>query len=681
MSHQRTPVILMVCIATAAVAESGPVVSPDSSSQVFNATETARIRITVVDKSVLHSLPPNLSLEKRKQLELAINVATAQGAVDRSDFFKKTLASESVAAWTAARTSDFDAMFSRELLAEAPASIPAELHNRSKDYLATVMKEGILPSQIRQGQLLSSPLGSTATTTSFSRGVTSIRLSQLSRDSEDRERLMRRLDELGTKGLSEESTRLFVPDSPLLPTAPVVRYEFTIPASDLAFYRKTFRGQIDTLISPEMFQIDMENTEYANENSHDIPPQHLSYIAKNLANAYARDDAPVLVIVDDGIPSQHSFDITRAFFIESLPRMIKERGIDRRWITISPPPEFPAYSELESTQRTSSPRDSSSCAELDAPDCRLHARQISRALAVLDSLVPSDKAPPVRVIWVPLYNAQDGAFWIAEKISRIRYIDGLDLFRRKAVGARQATPENIADYYKELRALYHQLPSKYPNSSEFAKTPISYFESIANYFRIYSLVTGTPVIISLSWRIPSIIKDYSLPRSGEYRRLFVAAAGNPCKNSADCIGYTPNEAVGYYDFLQTASKSDRNFFLVANIDSNGQATCSTARLDPKKESSLAFPGKSGSSCGTSFSAPRMAWLIAARERYSTASQIENTAPWDWVEDLRTRLTYQRNMTECSGPTDMRCMLRLDRLFSGASPATRELEAPSFNEPQ
>lgn len=673
--------LLLALISPTLLAEMPPPVRPVPQEELFENTDTARIRITVVDRAFLDSLPPDAPQSIRDQLQAAILATELRTAISRADFFKKSLENRTIAAWTAETSVSPNKLLSKQAISTLVAPESSDnLGSSPQALMGMLMPEGKLTSRISRGKLLSTPLGAVVTAPSAARGATTVRLNQLPQALEYRADLLNRLDSLGAQGISDSTTRILVPERPLAPIAPISRYELVIPESDLPFYRKIFQGSIDTITSSQMLTIDMEHSDASAGAKNDIPEQYLKYISANLAQPYANDTAPLLVIVDDGFPSQKAFEETLNFFEESFPQIVAGRNLDRRWLSIKPPLDFPAREELIRPIKTSPPRKTPLCQVLDSDECTFHAKNIAVALRPLEELASPAQQRPVRVLWVPLFNSQDGAFLIAEKINRISFSDRRSTFSNGNTEDNNANEDNIRAYYKDLKTLYKNLPKSLPNKNEYFETPISYFEGITNYFKQYALVTGTPVIVSLSWRIPSIVANYTPPSSGEYRRLIVAAAGNPCNSAVGCKGYTQDEPAGIYDFLQRASNSDRNLLLVANVDEHGQATCKTALLNPKNEISIAFPGQIPGDCGTSYSAPRVAWLIAARERYNARSWNDNRLGYEWAVKLRTKLTSERAMTECSEPTDMRCIvLDLHRLFAGASSATRNLPAPTLNQ--
>jgi len=101
--------------------------------------------------------------------------------------------------------------------------------------------------------------------------------------------------------------------------------------------------------------------------------------------------------------------------------------------------------------------------------------------------------------------------------------------------------------------------------------------------------------------------------------------------------------------------------VVANVGQKGEAVCHTARLDAR-DGTLAFPGGITYDCGTSFAAPRVAWLLAANERFSVTKPGNSDR---WAHSLRMRVASNRNPEACAFPDNMACIVpTFEQLFPG-----------------
>jgi hypothetical protein len=135
----------------------------------------------------------------------------------------------------------------------------------------------------------------------------------------------------------------------------------------------------------------------------------------------------------------------------------------------------------------------------------------------------------------------------------------------------------------------------------------------------------------MSWTTPDQWFQPNVPEG--FYGLFVAAAGNiPALN----IYSDPRQQ------FAARSKSPGDVLAVMNTDENGSPVCDSSVFgnDLTDVFGVAFPGYLGpapTDCGTSFSAPRVAWLIAARE----AVKDPPAAPADWQTALRRELLDHR----------------------------------------
>lgn len=103
---------------------------------------------------------------------------------------------------------------------------------------------------------------------------------------------------------------------------------------------------------------------------------------------------------------------------------------------------------------------------------------------------------------------------------------------------------------------------------------------------------------------------------------------------------------------------------VMNTDGNGQELCKSSRLPLTGTNpfyGLAYDGTfaGGSECGTSFSAPRVAWLLALRQAYNAPI---GKAGWpDWYASFRTGVL---SLQSPSQTTSRRYWLPVGKLFDG-----------------
>jgi hypothetical protein len=368
----------------------------------------------------------------------------------------------------------------------------------------------------------------------------------------------------------------------------------------------------------------------------------------------ATQQVPILAVVDDGFPSQQAYADTKAFFEEADTFMRSAYALPQAWY--APPAtdtsEMGIESELSGFPNTTTgPRSLSGCEALESTQCRFHAKSIEKALSVFSQLLSGPQ--PVRVIWIPLFFAQAGAPQLAYRIHRFARIVPDDY-----TANRLGDPKALAAIQQEFFAMVHRRGVGYPAQAPDWQIERPYFGNVLTFLRAYSRASNTPVFVNLSWRT-SADQFSSIPGRGRSRVILVTAAGNPCTPDANCAGPTvTNGELGDYNFLRFSTYEDSSGFVVADVDENGRAICDTARL-AVVPGATAYQGGISDDCGTSFSSPRLAWLLAANERYTTDRNID---PDVWASSLRMRVAGNRDANACS-PDNMGCLVPgLEQLF-------------------
>jgi len=142
--------------------------------------------------------------------------------------------------------------------------------------------------------------------------------------------------------------------------------------------------------------------------------------------------------------------------------------------------------------------------------------------------------------------------------------------------------------------------------------------------------------INVSWNFTKYAAPPDIPVS--HNSIFVVATGN------DNIDFVRSER----EFASEAVNSRRVIAVMNSDRNNGRSTCDTAFFgalweEPYKDKAIvSYPGKldghAGVSCpgaggGTSFSAPRVAWLAAAAS--------PNIDPATWINAVSARIIQSR----------------------------------------
>lgn len=334
----------------------------------------------------------------------------------------------------------------------------------------------------------------------------------------------------------------------------------------------------------------------------------------------------VVYVLDDSWPSQASFDASRAFLVDALESIrkaffIPEKGLPPALRDASAKTDFPSL----------------------GPQKPLHATLIESSLADFRKLTPR-----VKVIYLPLFTQQKWAKELWEEMTYTALVASA-LHSKLGVIA-PSDSEVLAPARAGAAKLVGQIPTKIVDSLGPAQqTPITVLQKIA---QLYSMTTGVPFFISMSWTVEK--REIDFGPDPDALGVSLAATGNDDK---DVIG----NAV-YLAYRAKAAPGD--VLAVMNTDGNGQELCKSSRLPLTGTNpfyGLAYDGTfaGGSECGTSFSAPRVAWLLALRQAYNAPI---GKAGWpDWYASFRTGVL---SLQSPSQTTSRRYWLPVGKLFDG-----------------
>jgi hypothetical protein len=291
-----------------------------------------------------------------------------------------------------------------------------------------------------------------------------------------------------------------------------------------------------------------------------------------------------LFILDTGWPSQESANATSKELSSMLTAVLAAN-------TYLPPVSIanPAYN--------------------DQPPINPHCRDIETALAPLRML---DAQPPdmprVRVVYVPLTRGQ-GAAPLLQALLRGHYL--LQIANKKGIEGRvQLSPDDVAQAEKSARTVVDALPATWPTTQPTVVTDKAIVDAvlwIANAYTRLKTVNST-FFVNESWT--STHEQYSVTYPSPLRGAVVAAVGN-----------TGDQVIGkMVDFAQRCVEH-KDTIAVMNFGPNGKECGSGSVDDAYLASAFAF-GFTGrirsghclpEESGTSFSAPRVAWVLAAAE--------------------------------------------------------------------
>ena len=315
------------------------------------------------------------------------------------------------------------------------------------------------------------------------------------------------------------------------------------------------------------------------------------------------DARPVyLYIIDSGWPSRPQRDYSVGQLLSLVRRLNDRYGLE-----MSLPDDPPVSEDF-------------------APASNPHATHIFSALEPLEALDHQDN---VRVIYVPLTLEQN-----AREIMLLLYSAYYRLREKEALaGSCHDTDCNttvdlsliqglILD--RKAEAALRGLPEKQVGNTVRTNT------SLLDVLRLLLIrdaeASYRPFIVNLSWTIA-----YSSIELGDYGPigLFVVAAGNSSRNVD-----TRSRRVEF----AWRGTVPHGFITVMNADTTGALRCSSSAFwtppkPPPPEilphlAAVSFNGRVESGpCGTSFAAPRVAWLLAAS---AVPNDVTNVSKWAYT---------------------------------------------------
>ncbi|MDR7334308.1 hypothetical protein [Roseateles asaccharophilus] len=332
----------------------------------------------------------------------------------------------------------------------------------------------------------------------------------------------------------------------------------------------------------------------------------------------------VVYVLDDSWPTAEAFEASRQFFLKALNDIRTAN-----FIPGAPPAflakdsvvtDFPAYT----------------------PPKPLHASKIATALADFTKLTPK-----VKVVYLPLFTQQK---WAKEFWEELTYIALVTTGVHSKLGEIQPTDGIMNKARSDATQLVAQIPAKVVDSLGPAQqTPITVLQKVA---QLYAMKTGTPFFISMSWTVETHEIDFG--PDADALGVSLAATGNDGK-----------EVIGDAIYLAYRGKAAPGDVLaVMNTDSTGKDLCGSGRLPlsgPNPFYGLAYDGtySNGAECGSSFSTPRVAWLLGLRQAYN--APVSKAALPDWYASFRTQMISLQGATQT---TSRRYWLPVAKLFDG-----------------
>lgn len=339
------------------------------------------------------------------------------------------------------------------------------------------------------------------------------------------------------------------------------------------------------------------------ERSHNVLSQTEASFLDSLARTARR--RVYLVILDSGWPDQAACVTAKQAVFEMVQAARAELGVPVR--------DRPA---------------SFRCEGFSPPSDR-HSKVIKESLREFTEL-PS--AESVRVVYLPLTTEQS-AGPVLKELLIVHFIEQLQADRATQGGCPKSNPDcasgDEAEAGRQADLVLERLPQAFVTTGLVTDKAI--VESAWRVLSLASTANGTFGFLSESWVVaPNYLK---VMEPDDPAAIVVAAAGN---EGTDI--YT-NDRGKRLDFASRSQKSD-GYLAVVNMDRSGafkaKPICKSSFVDLQYIQELptvrvvGFDGRTRESddeCGSSFAAPRVAWLLALREAIRQTEPKDNSTYW------------------------------------------------------
>lgn len=332
---------------------------------------------------------------------------------------------------------------------------------------------------------------------------------------------------------------------------------------------------------------------------------------------------PLLVVLDDGFPSQDDFWRSARFVIDASREIRRKFGLQD-----AAHGDSVSLLALEKNYQQGTLFCDSDC---EWPKLKMHSAMIRESMA---DMMSADAQGRVQVLYLPLNFSQVFSKEMLTEILRVTLLadsvtDGLVL---KAPGIPEqpdmvrGTPdfagvEGQLDKLVGSSSLRGTLKA-YDGKELTAQTDRAVIDGIVNFLWLYSMASQRPHFLSMSWTARNL-KYPVLFRSNGYGMLLAAAGNNPDINIHSALRQ-----------FAARSSDPGDVIAVRNVS----AACGSSSFTSNSSVQVlgfAFPGRiSPSNCGTSFSTPRLAWLLAAFEAIKGAPVVPYSEQWNTWRAVR-----------------------------------------------
>jgi len=255
-----------------------------------------------------------------------------------------------------------------------------------------------------------------------------------------------------------------------------------------------------------------------------------------------------------------------------------------------------------------------------------HCKYVKRSLAEFRALDPANH---IKVIYVPLTKEQDAAPLLIDLL-QTEYLRGLTNYSRKQVKpAKDLIKRSRETAENTVRNSY---PAKW--SGDEVITDKSILDAILDFGNLYAKENHTVMFVNESWTVPH--DEYHVYYPDPLNGIVLAAAGNAKLNVIS----------SQLDFADRSINHKDTLAIMNRLPGQTDFPCGSSFVGINvvdEVMAIAFDGEvlGSTLCGTSFAAPRIAWILAADEAVRK-SALDPTTSWGVLLDVRLKKIRDRN---------------------------------------
>jgi hypothetical protein len=253
-----------------------------------------------------------------------------------------------------------------------------------------------------------------------------------------------------------------------------------------------------------------------------------------------------------------------------------------------------------------------------------HSTIVQRALAEFENLDPNQH---VEVIYIPLTQEQNSG----DLLGLLLQTSYLLMYQKEHPGA-PIENKVVLTAKQDADAVVKSLPKQWQGES--VNTDKALLDAVLRVGSTYSEINQSGFVVNESWTVAH--EEYFVYYPNPPEGIVVAAAGN--------LGQNINSAE--VDFSQRCSTA-MDTLAVMNLRPTNGLLCCSSKIDERDLPSAMAAGFDGevsgtdcaSLCGTSFAAPRVAWIIAAGDTLRGGEYKTDR----WIIDIKSRLFAARTV--------------------------------------